>query len=77
MDLLLHADEANLILRVLKQQLPELRNEISRTENYAWRQDLKRDEVMLKAVMARLEQAIDDAESPDPAERIVEEPLEI
>ena len=77
MELILRHEEIPLLHRILKQHLPELRAEVVRTENYGWRQDLKRDEATLKAIIARLEQAIDDDESPEPAERLVEQPQEI
>ena len=53
----LEPDEASLVLRVLKEYLPNLREEIGKTENFDWRQAMHRDEEILKRVIARLEQA--------------------
>lgn len=50
--------EATLLHQVLANYLPELRSEISNTENYEWRQDLKRDEEVIKSLIARLEPII-------------------
>ena len=57
MELTLQPEEAALVKRVLSNYLPELRGEIGKTDSYALRQDLKRDEEMLRMIIARLEQA--------------------
>jgi hypothetical protein len=69
-ELILHDDEARLLHQVLTQYVSGTKEEIGKTENYGWRQDLKRDEASAKAMLKRLEQAIDDIEVADPAERI-------
>jgi hypothetical protein len=69
-ELILHDDEARLLHQVLTQYVSGTKEEIGKTENYGWRQDLKRDEASAKAMLKRLEQAIDDVEVADPAERI-------
>lgn len=57
MQLILQPEEAALLKRVLATYLSDLRAEVYKTENYDLRQDLKRDEAALKAILARLEQA--------------------
>lgn len=57
MQLTLEPNEAAVVLRVLKEHLPNLRGEIGKTENYDMRQDMHRDEAVITAVIARLEQA--------------------
>ncbi|MBF6598983.1 MAG: hypothetical protein IVW36_00555 [Dehalococcoidia bacterium] len=54
MDLTLEDSEANLLLRVLTQDLSALKMEISNTEDYGMREGLKRDEEVLKSVIRRL-----------------------
>ena len=57
MDLTLTTDEAALVRNILDRHLSLLREEIGKTENYNMRQDLKGDEVTLKALLQRLEGA--------------------
>ncbi len=47
--------ESEVVLRVLENALGELKMTISNTENYDWRQDMKRDEEIIKGLIARLE----------------------
>ena len=47
--------EAAMLNQVLSNYLPELRSEVSNTENYEWRQSLKRDEEVIKALIVRLQ----------------------
>ena len=47
--------EATMLNQVLSNYLPELRSEIANTENYNWRQDLKRDEEVIKSLIAKLQ----------------------
>lgn len=49
-------EEAALIARVLEDHLGSLRMEISNTESYEMRGNLKREEAMLKSLLDRLEQ---------------------
>jgi hypothetical protein len=58
MDLSLTEEEARLLQHILSRYLPELRDEVYKTENYQWRQDLKHDEEVLKALIAKLEKAV-------------------
>jgi hypothetical protein len=53
--LLLDERESELVLRILSNALGDLRMTIADTENYAWRQDMKKDEALLKTLIARLE----------------------
>jgi len=57
MELHLSPEEVELLRRILANQLPELRGEIIHTERYSLRQELKRDEALLKGLLARLEQS--------------------
>ena len=57
MRLELQEDEAQVLMRVLENYLPEFKGTISNTENFEWRQDLKRDEEIIKSLMKRLEEA--------------------
>ena len=43
MNLTLSNEEADLLLRMLKTDLGDLKVEISNTENYDWRVDMKKD----------------------------------
>ena len=58
MDLNLRDDEAALLQRVLSQYLAELRMEIRRTDDFAFRQGLKADADAIKAIIARLEPGV-------------------
>ena len=55
LELKLTSEEATLLHRVLANFLPELREEIYKTENFEWRRGLKEDEVLIKALLERLE----------------------
>ena len=57
MELTLDANEAEVLKRVVSQALSDLPMEISDTDNYDMRQDLKRDEETLKSIIARLDSA--------------------
>jgi hypothetical protein len=54
MQLELNEEEVNLLERIFKHYLPELRDEIFHTDAYAFREELKEDEVVLKRLMERL-----------------------
>lgn len=58
MELTLQDGEVNYLLRLLQQDLSELKMEISNTESYDMRQQLKQDEVVLKSILRRLDPAI-------------------
>ena len=55
MAITLERDDAEMVLAILKRYLGALKEEIGKTENYDWRQDMKRDEERIKALIARLE----------------------
>jgi hypothetical protein len=77
MELILHDDEARLLRDVLTQHLSDLKMEIGRTENYAWRQSQKHDKAVLREIIGRLDQAVDDAEPPEPIERMPAEVVQV
>jgi hypothetical protein len=54
MELHLEPAEAELLIRLLRADLADLREEIYKTENFDWRQALHGDEAMIKALLARL-----------------------
>ncbi len=56
MELALQPAEVSLLHRVLSGYLSDLRREITDTEKYELREELKSDEVLIKAIIARLEQ---------------------
>ena len=58
MDLTLQDGEVALLERVLTQALGDMRMEITDTENYDMRQDLKRDEEVLKSIIRRLNPSV-------------------
>lgn len=77
MELTLRPDEARLVHQVLTQYASDLKLEIGKTENYAWRQEQKRDYETLRGLLARLDQAVDDEEAPgEPVERVIEGALQ-
>lgn len=54
MELALQPEEVALLRRILSNYLSDLRMEIADTERYDLRQELKRDEEMIKSLLARL-----------------------
>jgi hypothetical protein len=54
----LNDSESEMVLRVLRNALSDLRMTIVDTENYEWRQTMKRDEDMMKELIGRLEASI-------------------
>jgi ABC-type anion transport system duplicated permease subunit len=56
MELALQPAEVALLRRILTNYLSDLRMEIADTERYDLRQELKRDEEMIKRLLARLAQ---------------------
>jgi hypothetical protein len=49
-------EEMQLLRQLLKNRLPDLREEVYKTERYEWRQELKQDEEVLKGLIAKLDQ---------------------
>jgi hypothetical protein len=54
MELVLTAEEAQLLREVLTNHIADLRSEITHTERYSLRQELKHDEELLRSLVARL-----------------------
>ncbi|MBI4322540.1 MAG: hypothetical protein HY675_28955 [Chloroflexi bacterium] len=54
MKLDLQPEEADLLKRILVNYVSDLRMEISQTDSFDLRQELKRDEVIIKAIIERL-----------------------
>lgn len=54
MQLTLDANESALLRNVLERHLSDLRMEIGKTEKFNMRQEMKRDEETLKAILARI-----------------------
>jgi hypothetical protein len=59
MRLTLNDDERDLLKRLLESDLGDLRFEIADTDSKSMRDDLKRDEATLKAILERLERGGD------------------
>ena len=55
MDLHLEPEEATLLAQVVANRVSELRSEVVHTDQYDLRQALKRDEALLRALLARLQ----------------------
>ncbi len=47
-------EERRVLLEVLNETLPDLREEVYKTENFDYRAQLKRREVLLKSLLERL-----------------------
>ena len=58
MQLFLDADDAALLATILAGRVDDLRGEIAGTESYRLRQELKQDEVRVKALIERLNEAV-------------------
>ena len=56
MNLSLESNEAALLRQILTTYVANLREEVYKTENYDWRQELKQDEETIKRLIVRLEQ---------------------
>ena len=57
MQIMLDKREADVLLEVLRNHLPELREDVYNTENYDWRQQMKADEEVIKSLIQRLDSA--------------------
>ena len=53
--------EQEVMLKVLRDVLPELRSTISNTENFDWRQQMKDDEEVIKGLILKLETELQEA----------------
>ena len=63
MEFTLDAQEAKVLLQVLKNYLPGLMSTISNTENFDWRQEMKQDEEVIRRLRGRLEELAESGES--------------
>lgn len=54
MDMNLTAEEAELLKKILQRYVSDLKMEISNTEKYEWRQEMKQDEETVKGLITRL-----------------------
>ncbi len=59
MQITLDKHEAELLRQVLGNYLGDWRTEVGKTENRQWRQEMKDDEVVLKALIDRLSGGLD------------------
>jgi hypothetical protein len=57
--------ERPLLKQILTQYLGDLKFEISNTENYDWRQSMKRDEEVIKGLIEKLDAPDTSSEEPD------------
>ncbi|HXH21147.1 MAG TPA: hypothetical protein VNN10_03890 [Dehalococcoidia bacterium] len=72
MHLELSEEEASFLERVMSGYLPALRELVYKTENYDWRQQYKRDEQLLAALLERLRSRGREAPGGDvPAEALL------
>jgi hypothetical protein len=65
MQVTLDENETAALLAALDSYIPELREEIGKTENYDMREDLKAQEAALTALVAKLGGSISTTNSPD------------
>lgn len=61
----LEESEVSAMLDALSSYIPQLREEIGKTENYDMRQDLKAQEAALTGLVAKLGGSIANTNSPD------------
>lgn len=54
MQITLSKEEKSTLVDVLNEILPNLREEVYKTESYDYREELKRREVVVKSLLARL-----------------------
>ena len=65
MQVTLQEDEVAALLAALDQYVPGLREEIGKTENYDYREELKAQQAALTSVVAKLGGSISTTNSPD------------
>ena len=61
----LQENEVAVLLAALDHYIPSLREEIGKTENYNYREELKAQEAALSGVVAKLGGSISTSNSPD------------
>lgn len=66
MDLKLQDAEAMLVRNILERYLGDFRMEIGKTENFAMRNEMKRDEAMLVGILNQLGVKVTAAPNPTP-----------
>ncbi len=54
MQVVLNDEERETLMEVLTEALPNLREEVYKTENFDYREELKRREASIKSLLARL-----------------------
>jgi hypothetical protein len=54
MQVVLNDEERETLMEVLSEALPNLREEVYKTENFDYREELKRREANIKSLLARL-----------------------
>lgn len=67
MQISLSPEERQVLSRILKNYLPVLGELIHKTENYDWRLGYKRDEAIVRELVARLEGCVDGWQALGPA----------
>ncbi len=65
MQLNLQPDEINALLTTLNYYIPQLREEIGKTENYDMRESLKAQQATLTGLLSKLGGSIADTNSPN------------
>ena len=65
MQVSLNENEISAMLEALNSYLPDLREEIGKTENYDWRQSLHAQEQVLTELIAKLGGSISTTNTPD------------
>ena len=54
MQIEINDEERQTLVEILSEVLPDLREEVYKTENYDYREELKHREVVVKSLLARL-----------------------
>lgn len=60
---MLTAEQREVLIDLLTRAIADVSEEIYKTENYAWRQDLHRREVLLREILAQLEESAPEQKS--------------
>ncbi len=61
----LQDDEVGAVLQALDYYIPQLREEIGKTENYNMREQLKAQQAALRSAVVKLGGSVSDTEGPD------------
>lgn len=65
MQITLNEEEVSALLQALNSYLPDLREEIGKTEDYDWRQSLHAQEMALSGIIAKLGGSIAATNTPE------------